>query len=152
MSNVVVFPLEAADEARGLLESAGWDVSVSSAGDGAPEAFVAAVRGNEVLYRPDAARVAARPRRILLLHDGTPVSQPAVEAAGPVAPAAGAVVDVVHVPPPEPVDAPGSLPGLRMSDHGGEIWEQWRGEFSRRFCTFPHGVSWQLDVAVGPPV
>jgi hypothetical protein len=50
--------------------------------------------------------------------------------------------------------ARGSAPhaGLRMTDHPGEIWEQWREEFARRFCTFSPEIAWDLGVAIGSPV
>jgi nucleotide-binding universal stress UspA family protein len=153
MSAVVVFPPRALDKARGLLEPAGWAVDEGSGGPaGVQSALDAARDGKDALYLPEEASVAAPTRRIIALHDGTPASAPAVGAAGRVAGATGAHVHVLHVPPAIPESDPGSLAGLRMSDHGGEVWAQWRQEFARRFCTFTPDVSWDLDVAMGPPV
>jgi nucleotide-binding universal stress UspA family protein len=157
LSAVVVVPRELLAVGRALLEGTGWTVDEGPApadarapADDIESALDAARHGKQALFLPGEAGV--RPRKIVALHDGTPSSSPAVEAAGRLAGAPGAHVKVVHVPPDIPASDPGSLAGLRMSDHGGEVWELWRREFARRFCSFPPEVSWDLGVAVGAPV
>jgi alpha,alpha-trehalase len=96
--------------------------------------------------------VADTVRRVAVLHDGTPASTPAVEAADHIAASSGAGMVVVHASNGEAPAAPGSLPALRVADHGPYDWQEWRDEFLRRFCPVSPGVPLSLELVSGPPV
>lgn len=151
---VVVVPSSARPNVEGLLAATGWNIASNGVGEEVdPEAALA--RGAEddaFVLVPPGTTVAGTARRLLVLHDGTPVASPGVQVASRVAAAANGDVVVLHVAELAPPADPRGLPALRVADHGPYDWEEWRDEFGRRFCPSSPGVALTLEVVSGPPV
>ncbi|MBF6557995.1 MAG: universal stress protein [Acidimicrobiales bacterium] len=150
MRTIAITPPGALRRAAPLAAAAGWELEPSP--DGHTEADDAALAtGEPLLVVPPQARVARRLRRILVVHEGSPLVAPAVELADEAALQSGAEIVVLHAASASRPRAPGSLPAPRFVDHSGYDWAEWRAEFLRRFCRCSEGLCVNLEVAVGQP-
>ncbi|HEX2042785.1 MAG TPA: universal stress protein [Acidimicrobiales bacterium] len=150
----LVVPPSASASVADLLSGTGWELD---AADGAEAHDVGATlallgRGRGLVVVPSSAAVPASLRRVLVLHDGTPGSTPAVEAADHIAVRHGSGVVVVHPPDVEKLGDGDSLTMPRVADHSPYDWQEWRDEFLRRFCPVSSGVSVAVELVNGPPV
>jgi hypothetical protein len=144
MKPIAVVPARASERAAPLLRGAGWDEAPQRSGqerdaDAANTAVKVVRRGDPALYMPDDAGPPERPRRILVVHEGTRGDRTGMDAADEAAVASGAEIVVLHVPPAKPPTASGSLT-YRIADHGIYDWAEWQDEFLRRFCRCSPGV------------
>jgi hypothetical protein len=142
MKPIAVVPGHAGSRAAPLLSAAGWDEAPARPNqtDAAPDVAIKIVRrGDPALWMPDNATPEGRPRRILVVHEGTRGDRAGMDAADEAAVASGADIVVLHVPPAQPPTASGSL-SYRIADHGTYDWDEWQDEFLRRFCRCSPGV------------
>jgi nucleotide-binding universal stress UspA family protein len=141
-------------DAAALAQIAGWDVGTSAAAaftqDEVTAAMAAGADGGMVLFVPPPARVPLRISRIMVPHDGTPITSRTLERADDLVAGSGAEVVALHVIEPYLPDQAGTLAAPRMLDHDGNDWSDWRDEFGRRFFLPSTGILRQLEVAVGP--
>lgn len=107
-----------------------------------------------VLLTPERGNRPWRFRRILLAHDGTPLSNPATGPAADLAQRAGAEVTALHVAArgEERPDAPGSIPAPFYVDQPQHEWPDWAEEFMNRVVAGgapPSGIHFKLSVTGG---
>jgi nucleotide-binding universal stress UspA family protein len=114
-------------------------------------ALEASAEGHLVLFVPPGARIPARTRLILVPHDGNPSTTLALDKASEIAELGHGAIVVLHVASAELPTEPGSLPAPRFMDHSGHNWQEWREEFTRRFCRSTPRILPRLKVAVGSP-
>lgn len=150
----LVVPPAASPTVAALFSATGWELD---AADGAEAHDVGATLGligpaHGLVVVPSSAAVPESLRRVVVLHDGTPGSAPAVEAADHIAVRHGSGVVVVHPPDVEKLGDRDSLTMPRVADHSPYDWQEWREEFVRRFCPVSSGVSVALELLNGPPV
>jgi hypothetical protein len=150
----VVAPAAALPSMLALLSGVGWELRAAEVPDPYdPEAALPlCTRDQGLVLVPSGATVSRSVRRVVLLHDGTLASSPAVEVADRIAVSGKADVAVLHQ---ADVDSPrehGSLTTLRLADHGPYDWQEWRDEFLRRFCPVSPGVSVTVELLTGAPV
>jgi nucleotide-binding universal stress UspA family protein len=98
------------------------------------ESLFATRPARTVLLTPESARTPWKLRRILLAHDGTPVSHAATGPAADLARRARAEVIAMHVAArgEERPEAPGSIPAPRYIDQPQHEWPAWAEEFMNR--------------------
>lgn len=107
-----------------------------------------------VLLTPDRVRKPWDLRRILLAHDGTPISHPAIGPAADLAQYSGAEVIVIHVAArgEERPEARGSLAAPLYVDQPQHEWPAWAEEFMKRVVAggaLRPGVHFKLKVTGG---
>lgn len=151
---MTVVPGVLVGDALGLAHIAGWEIGTSATADFAADdvtaALMAGAHGGMVLFVPAAATVPPRLNRILVPHDGTPVTSRTLDLADDLVAASGAEIVALHVIEPNLPDQAGTLLAPRMLDHDGNDWGDWREEFGRRFFGSSAGALRRLEVAVGP--
>jgi nucleotide-binding universal stress UspA family protein len=118
------------------------------------ESFLAAKPYWAVLVNPDRGDNPWNFRRILLAHDGTPISNPAVEAAADLALRARAEVIALHVAArdQERPEARGSIAAPLYVDQPHHEWPAWAEEFMNRVVAggaLDSGVHFKLKVTGG---
>lgn len=118
------------------------------------ESCLAAKPERAVLVNADRGEKPWNLRRILLAHDGTPVSHPAVVAATDLAQRAGAEVIALHVAArgEERPEARGSIAAPLYVDQAHHEWPAWAEEFMKRVVAtgaLASGVHFQLKVTGG---
>ena len=118
------------------------------------ELFLAAKPHWAVLVNPDRGHNPWNFHRILLAHDGTPISNPAVEAAADLAQRAGAEVIALHVAArgEERPEARGSIAAPLYVDQSHHEWPGWAEEFMNRVVAggaLDSGVHFKLKVTGG---
>lgn len=136
--------------AGSLAAAAGWDLQPSLDEQARPETALVGTH-EPVLVVPPGGRVPSALRRILVVHEGSPLVAPAMQVADETAHRSGAEIVVLHVASVKRPTAPGSLPAPRFADHCGYDWEEWRSEFLRRFCRCSEGLRARLEVITGEP-
>jgi nucleotide-binding universal stress UspA family protein len=107
-----------------------------------------------VLLTPDRGRRPWDLRRILLAHDGTPISQPAIGPAADLAQYSGAEVIALHVAArgEQRPEARGSLAAPLYVDQPQYEWPGWEEEFMKRVVAggaLRPGVHFKLKVTAG---
>jgi nucleotide-binding universal stress UspA family protein len=107
-----------------------------------------------VLSTPERGRRAWNPGRILLAHDGTPISNSATKPAADLAQRAGAEVIALHVAArgEERPEAPGSIAAPLYVDQPQHEWPAWAEEFMNRVVAgggLSAGLRFQLKVTGG---
>jgi nucleotide-binding universal stress UspA family protein len=141
-------------DAAALAHIAGWEIGTSATAAFTPDditaALTAGAHGGTVLFVPPAAAVPLRLNRILVPHDGTPVTSRTLELANDLVGASRAEIVALHVIEPHLPDQAGALLAPRMLDHDGNDWRDWREEFGRRFFRGSAGLLTRVEVAVGP--
>jgi hypothetical protein len=149
----LVVPAAAWPSVAALFSGTDWELDAAEGADAHdPEATLARVgSGHGLVFVPSSAAVPASLRRVVVVHDGTPGSAPAVEAADHLAVREGAVLVVLHPPDVERLEDRDSLTMPRVADHSPYDWEEWRDEFVRRFCPVSSGVSLTMELVNGPP-
>jgi nucleotide-binding universal stress UspA family protein len=150
MRTIVVTPPSALKRAGSLAAAAGWDLQSSVDEQAWPETALAGTH-EPVLVVPPGGHVATDLRRILVVHEGSPLVAPAMQVADEAALRSGAEIVVLHVASATRPTAPASLPAPRFADHCGYDWEEWRSEFLRRFCRSSEGLYVRLEVITGEP-
>jgi nucleotide-binding universal stress UspA family protein len=118
------------------------------------ESFLAAKPQRAVLVNSNAGYKQWSLRRILLAHDGTPISNPAVAAAADLAQRAGAEVIALHVAArgEERPEARGSIAAPLYVDQAHYEWPAWAEEFMNRVVAsgaLGSGVHFKLKVTGG---
>jgi nucleotide-binding universal stress UspA family protein len=118
------------------------------------ESFLAAKPQRAVLVNPDPCYERWSFSRILLAHDGTPISNPAVAAAADLAQRAGAEVIALHVAArgEERPEARGSIAAPLYVDQPHHEWPAWAEEFMNRVVAssaLGSGVHFKLKVTGG---
>jgi nucleotide-binding universal stress UspA family protein len=118
------------------------------------EAFLAAKPQRAVLVNPVGGEKHWGLHRILLAHDGTPISNPAVVAAADLAQRAGAQVIALHVAArgEERPEARGSIAAPLYVDQLHHEWPAWAEEFMNRLVAggaLASGVHFKLKVTGG---
>ena len=151
---MTVVPGVLVGDAAALAHIAGWEIGTSATAafiaDDVTAALTAGAHGGMVLFVPPAATVPRRLNRILVPHDGTPVTSRTLELADDLMGASRAEIVALHVIEPHLPDQAGTLLAPRMLDHDGDDWSDWREEFGRRFFRASGGDMRRLEVAVGP--
>jgi hypothetical protein len=112
----LVAPPSAVPRVLPLFSPTGWDLEAAPPGDAAePQVALGLAGPGQVLVfvRPGAS-VPASLRRVVVLHDGTLASSPAVQAADRLATSTGAELVVVHLAELDPPTDPGSLTAPRV--------------------------------------
>jgi nucleotide-binding universal stress UspA family protein len=107
-----------------------------------------------VLVNPERGEKPWNLRRILLAHDGTPVSNPATQFAADLAQRAKAEVIAVHVAArgQDRPDAPGSIAAPLYIDQPQHEWPGWAEEFMNRIAAsgaLDAGAKFKLKVIAG---
>src|SRR5438067_1173700 len=118
------------------------------------ESLFATIPTRTVLLTPESARQSWKLRRILLAHDGTPVSNAATGPAADLARRAHAEVVALHVAArgEERPEEPGSIPAPLYIDQPQHEWPAWAEEFMQRVIAGgapPSAVHFKLAVAGG---
>jgi nucleotide-binding universal stress UspA family protein len=118
------------------------------------EAFLATKPRKAVLVNAERGDKPWSLHRILLAHDGTPISNPAVIAAADMAQRAGAEVIALHVAArgEERPEARGSIAAPLYVDQAHHEWPAWAEEFMNRVVAsgaLSSGVHFQLKVTGG---
>lgn len=118
------------------------------------ESFLAGRPQRAVLVNPHTGDKTWSFRRILLAHDGTPISNPALRAAADLARRAGAEVIALHVAArgEERPEAPGSIAAPLYVDQPHHEWPAWAEEFMNRIVAggaLDSGVHFSLKVTGG---
>jgi nucleotide-binding universal stress UspA family protein len=118
------------------------------------EAVLATRPAYSVLVNPEHCQESWNMRHILLAHDGTPVSEPAVAPAADLAQRAGAEVIALHVAArgEERPEARGSIAAPLYVDQPQHEWPAWAEEFMNRIVAtgaVDSGVHFKLRVAGG---
>jgi len=118
------------------------------------ESFLAAKPRRAILVNSNAGYKRWSLRRILLAHDGTPISNPAVAAAADLAQRAGAEVIALHVAArgEERPEARGSIAAPLYVDQAHHEWPAWAEEFTNRVVAsgaLGSGVHFKLKVTGG---
>jgi nucleotide-binding universal stress UspA family protein len=118
------------------------------------ESFLAAKPQRSILVNSGAGYKRWSLRRILLAHDGTPISNPAVAAAADLAQRAGAEVIALHVAArgEERPEARGSIAAPLYVDQPQHEWPAWAEEFMNRVVAggaLGSGVHFRLKVTGG---
>jgi nucleotide-binding universal stress UspA family protein len=118
------------------------------------ESFLAAKPQRAILVNSNAGYKQWSLRRILLAHDGTPISNPAVAAAADLAQRAGAEVIALHVAArgEERPEARGSIAAPLYVDQAHHEWPAWAEEFMNRVVAsgaLGSGVHFKLKVTGG---
>lgn len=149
----VVAPERSLPRARALADLLGYDVAETTpAADGGVEMGLAlGSRGGPILLAREGVRIPKVVRRVLVPHEGSPETNPGLQAADAGALMCGAEIVVLHVPSLQAPRGAGSLPAPRFTDHAHHDWAEWRREFERRFCRCSEGVDVRLEIALGPP-
>lgn len=150
MNAITVVPANARRRVGALAKAAGWELAPPVQEEPTLELAVAAAR-EPLLVVPPGARVPRVLRRILVVHEGSPLVAPAMAVADGAALESGAEIVVLHVASPLAPTAPGSLPAPCFVDHSGYDWQEWRAEFQRRFCRCSEGLCVRFEVATGDP-
>lgn len=109
-----------------------------------------------VLVRPERGIQPWALRRMLLPHDGTPISAVAIGPAADLAHLAGAALDVLHVGVPGAAlsTEPGTMLGPRYLDQPQHEWPAWAHEFLDRFRGLGHvptDMKLDLFLTMGEP-
>jgi nucleotide-binding universal stress UspA family protein len=133
-----------------LTRRANWELRASRAL--APDMSVAldaSAEGRPVLFVPPDARVPVRLSNVLVPHDGTPTTSLVLDTVDYLATQRAEVV-ALHVAGRELPAQAGSLQALRMIDHDGNDWRDWREEFSRRFFRRSPAILLRLELTTGP--
>jgi nucleotide-binding universal stress UspA family protein len=133
-----------------LAVPANWKVTASRAvAADLAAALHASADGRLVLFSPPSASIPERLAQMLVPHDGTPATSAALQAIRYLSPGNHTEVVALHVAATHAPSEPGSFPALRMVDHDGHDWREWREEFRRRFFRCPPGVPVRLQVTAG---
>jgi nucleotide-binding universal stress UspA family protein len=82
-------------------------------------------------------------------HDGTPATSSVLEKVDFLATESAEMVALCVAGTELPAQA-GSFPALRMVDHDGQDWRDWREEFRRRFFRRSPAILFRLELAAGP--
>lgn len=151
MRTIAVFPANASQRVRRLALAAGWDLEPFGEQPPTSEMAAVALARGPVLVLPPGARAPRVLRRVVVVHEGSPLVAPAMEAADEAALGSGAEIVVLHVASAARPAAAGSLPAPCFVDHSGYDWEEWRAEFLRRFCRCSEGLCVRLEVTTGEP-
>jgi nucleotide-binding universal stress UspA family protein len=108
-----------------------------------------------VLVRPERGVAPFTLRRILLPHDGTPITSAAIGPAAELARKAGAELHVLHVASPGslPPEESGALISPRYTDQPQHEWPAWAQEFIERVASVTplHEIQIRLSLAHGVP-
>jgi nucleotide-binding universal stress UspA family protein len=133
-----------------LTRRANWELRASRAtAADMSVALDASAEGRPVLFVPPGARVPLRLAHVLVPHDGTPTTSLVLEKVDFLRTERAEVVALYVAGTELPAQA-GSFPALRMVDHDGQDWRDWREEFRRRFFRRSPSILFRLELAAGP--
>jgi hypothetical protein len=133
-----------------LARAAGWDVKPSpTAAVDLEAALKASAAGRPVLFVSPGSRLPTCLTHILVAHDATPATSAVLAAVGGAPIWSHGEIVMLHVAAAELPSQPGSFPALRMIDHDGDDWSEWRMEFGRRFCGVSPGRLVNVELTRG---
>ncbi len=150
-TQITIIPGALAAEMAELVSAAGWEVRPSPAtAVDLDAALRAGARGRLVLFVPAGSRLPSCLTHVLVPHDATPATSAALATVlGDTPFGRQAEIVMLHVADTELPSQPGSFPALRMIDHQGSDWSDWREEFNRRFGRISPGMLVSLELATG---